>query len=121
MSIASPNFKERKIIAELDDYSRNIDEYRNALQSEAVWLFVATLGCWSVSGSPKIQVLAFALTVVFFATKVASKLTNKKTFNRFEYDIEKLISEEFISGQTKEFYENELLALFGVRSLIYDR
>ncbi len=99
--------KETKIKQEINDYCENIDQYRRALQTESVWLFLATLGCWSVSDAA-IQLFAFFITIVFVGIRVSSKLTVKKTFNTFERTIKELIESEFISGPRKEHYEEEL-------------
>jgi hypothetical protein len=61
----------------MDDYIKNIEEYRRALEAESVWLFLAILGCWSVSDF-HIQLFAFCVTALFFCIQVSSKLTVKK-------------------------------------------
>ena len=105
------NFREIKLKAEIKAYYKNIDEYRRALQAESVWLFLAVLGCWSVSGNSYIQTFAFFITLAFFGIKVSSKLTHRRTFNSFESSIQDLIKREFISGPAKDDYSNKLSLL----------
>ncbi len=57
------------------DFIKRIDELRiqitsrySTLNLEAIWLFVATLGCWSVN-QPIVQIIALILVLVFFRTK----------------------------------------------------
>ncbi len=54
------------------DFIKRIDELRiqitsrySTLNLEAIWLFVATLGCWSVN-QPIVQIIALILVLVFF-------------------------------------------------------
>ncbi|WP_413699065.1 hypothetical protein ACLKMH_16145 [Psychromonas sp. KJ10-10] len=42
----------------------------NILNLEAIWLFVATLGCWSVD-QKIIQIFALLIVLVFFSSKVS--------------------------------------------------
>jgi hypothetical protein len=95
---------EEKLRAEIEAYDKNIDQYRKALQTESVWLFLAILGCWSVIGNGYLQAFAFCITIVFFSVQVASHLTHRNTFNSFESRIKKLIEREFISGSVKDHY-----------------
>lgn len=105
------NFREVKLKAEIEAYDKNIDEYRRALQTESVWLFLAVLGCWSVSSNSYIQTFAFLITIAFFGIRVASKLTYGRTFNSFESSIQDLIEREFISGPAKDDYLSRLALL----------
>ena len=104
------NYREVKLKAEIADYDKNIDEYRKALQTESVWLFLAVLGCWGVSNKG-IQIFAFVLAIIFFGIQVSSHLTHRRTFSSFEKDIEKLIDSEFISGPLKDDYHESLRLL----------
>ncbi len=54
------------------DFIKRIDELRiqitsrySTLNLEAIWLFVATLGCWSVN-QPIVQIIALILVLVIF-------------------------------------------------------
>lgn len=110
------NLKESKLKEEIHDYNQNIDQYRQALQTQSVWLFLAILGCWSVTSGTHIQLFAFVITFIFFILRVVSHLGEKKSFNSFEKDISKLIEAEFIAGQKKEFYLSELTDLKNKRN-----
>lgn len=105
------NFREVRLKAEIEAYDKNIAEYRRALQTESVWLFLAVLGCWSVSSNSYIQTFAFLITIAFFCIRAASKLTYGRTFNSFESSIEDLIEREFISGPAKDDYLSRLALL----------
>ena len=111
MDEGKSNFREVQLKAEIEAYDRNIDEYRRALQTESVWLFLAVLGCWSVSSNSYIQTFAFLITIAFFCIQVTSKLTYGRTFNSFESSIQDLVEREFISGPAKDDYLNRLALL----------
>lgn len=54
----------RTIDEELDAISASIDAHQRALSEEGVWLFLATLGCWSVpSGWMRLTALLIALII----------------------------------------------------------
>nr|WP_010130190.1 hypothetical protein [Microbulbifer agarilyticus] len=103
-----------KIEKELVAYIRNIDEYRKSLQRQSIWLFVAILGCWSVSGSIGIKIFAYVITGLYFYSLVFSEITVKKKFNDFEKNIEKMIAGAYIEGPSKTKYE-EILGLVKVK------
>jgi len=111
MNETKTNFREVKLKVEIEAYRENINEYRRALQTESVWLFLAVLGCWSVNSNIYIQSFAFFITIIFFGIQVVSKLTHKRSFNSFESSIQNLIEQEFISGPNKDSYSNELRLL----------
>lgn len=103
--------KERKLQNEIKSYDDNIDQYRLALTTESIWLFLATLGCWSVNSGSYLQTLAFIVTLIFFTSRVLAHLKENKSFSNFEKSIKELIEGEFISGPKKEYYLQELLGL----------
>ena len=109
------NIRENKLLAEIDAYNKNIDQYLQALQTESVWLFLAVLGCWSVSSELYLQTIAFSITLVFFGIQVNSRLSHKKTFDGFEREINDLIERELVSGPLKKYYQGELKKLQGKR------
>lgn len=108
MSERSPSKKEIELKDEIESYEKNLDQYRFALNKESVWLFVATLGCWSVNTNRLMQILAFVVTLIFFYSLVNSHLSDKKSFDSFEKRIEELIAGEFIDGSKKDGYSERL-------------
>lgn len=110
------NSRETKLIQEINDYNHNIDQYRRALQVESGGLFLATLGCWSLSSNICIQAFAFIIVVMFFYISIRSNLDVKKSFNNFEKTIAELIAAEFLSGYKKDNYAEQLEQLKNKRN-----
>lgn len=104
---------EKRLKQELKNYKKNIKQYRNALENESIWLFLAALGCWSVQGY--LQFFSFFITITFFSSKIYNSLKIKKTFNGFEKNIIELIKKEFKSGAKKDEYEARLKSLQHIR------
>ena len=63
----------------LNEFDAHIDQYRKSLNTEAVWLFLATLGCWSVTHIPS-QIFAIFITFILFTHRVYSQFGDKRTF-----------------------------------------
>jgi hypothetical protein len=55
----------------------DVREYQKNLETEGIWLFLATLGCWSVTDK-WFQFFAFILTVVVFSSRVRNRLIETK-------------------------------------------
>ena len=71
-----------EFIARIDDLRSQISTRYNTLNLEAIWLFVATLGCWGVDNNI-IQMLALILVLVFFSSKVSKDKKSDTTFLKF--------------------------------------
>jgi hypothetical protein len=56
---------------------RDIREYRKNLNTEAIWLFLATLGCWSVTDK-WFQIFALMLTIFLFGSRMKNRLIETK-------------------------------------------
>ncbi|EGR1312119.1 hypothetical protein G6329_18030 [Vibrio cholerae] len=90
------------------DFIKRIDELRiqitsrySTLNLEAIWLFVATLGCWSVN-QPIVQIIALILVLVFFSYKVSEDKTYSSTFVKVLKDIRKDIDNSILEGDVKK-------------------
>ncbi|ENM5791916.1 hypothetical protein V4V45_003831 [Vibrio mimicus] len=90
------------------DFIKRIDELRiqitsrySTLNLEAIWLFVATLGCWSVN-QPIVQIIALILVLVFFSYKVSEDKTYSSTFVQVLKDIRKDIDNSILEGDVKK-------------------
>jgi hypothetical protein len=87
------NEQNEKILEHLSQFEIHIDEYRSSLNTEGVWLFLATLGCWSVS-QPLIQLYALAVTFILCTYRIYEKMQDKRTFA----SITKSIDNEILSN-----------------------
>ncbi len=63
----------------LNRFSEGIDRYRETLNQEGVWLFLATLGCWSVQGDWTV-LIALLLTFALFSYRVYGRVEYRRTF-----------------------------------------
>ena len=64
---------------EIERFSGNIKLYHKALNDEGVWLFLASLGCWSVVGGGY-QALSLATTFLLFLWRINEKRIEKISF-----------------------------------------
>ncbi|WP_090143339.1 hypothetical protein [Limnohabitans sp. DM1] len=85
----------------LKEFEDHIDAYRGALNTEGVWLFLATLGCWSVGHAPS-QLYAITITFILFSHRIYSKLHDKRPFSSIIKDLEKIIKKELENGDTQK-------------------
>ena len=88
------------ILEDIKNYSKHIDEFRSQANSQGIWLFISTLGCWSVN-IPLIQIIAAILLFCIFIFNSKQEMTDKRTFHKIEKDIENDIDSNLI-GDTKK-------------------
>ncbi|ELB2807855.1 hypothetical protein ACOGST_004642 [Vibrio alginolyticus] len=102
-----PEDVRREFIKRIEDLKSQISSRYNILNLEAIWLFVATLGCWSVD-QKHVQMLAILLVLVFFSAKVAKDQKYDTTFARMLKDIRNDIEESILEGDSKKARLHEL-------------
>ena len=88
------------ILEHIKNYSKHIDEFRTQANSQGIWLFISTLGCWSVN-IPLIQIIAAFLLFCIFIFNSKQEMTDKRTFHKIEKDIENDIDSN-LTGDTKK-------------------
>jgi hypothetical protein len=94
-----------------------INEYRTALNTEGIWLFLATLGCWSVTNI-FLQISAFALALILFEERLSKRRSETRSFSeRFEA-IEDRISTDLPEGDSQKARLYDLAALRAELSMI---
>lgn len=91
----------KKIKARLLNFEKEIDEYREALNTEGVWLFLSTLGCWSVTDE-LLQLFAFAITCILFLNRIWLKLNDRRLFIIRVREIEKQIKSQLQSSRLQK-------------------
>ncbi len=82
----------RTIEAELSALQLHVVEYRKALNDEAVWLFLATMGCWSVTNGI-IQFVALGLAVLLFGNRMANRSIDNRSYAKLVKTIERRIEQ----------------------------
>ncbi|CAI2306972.1 conserved membrane hypothetical protein [Vibrio parahaemolyticus] len=102
-----PEDVRREFIKRIEDLKSQISSRYNILNLEAIWLFVATLGCWSVD-QKYVQMLAILLVLVFFSAKVAKDQKYDTTFARMLKDIRNDIEGSILEGDSKKARLHEL-------------
>ncbi len=88
------------IVEYIKNYSKHIDEFRTQANSQGIWLFISTLGCWSVN-IPLIQVIAAVLLFCIFIFNSKQDMTDKRAFHKIEKDIEKDIDSNLTGDARK--------------------
>ncbi|MCT9844678.1 hypothetical protein N7563_11455 [Leclercia adecarboxylata ATCC 23216 = NBRC 102595] len=92
--------KNDAILEHIKNYSKHIDEFRSQVNSQGIWLFISTLGCWSVT-IPLIQVIAAILLLCIFIFDSKQDMTDKRTFHEIKKDIEKDIDSNLTEDTKK--------------------
>jgi hypothetical protein len=87
-----------------------INAYRTALNTEGIWLFLATLGCWSVTNI-FLQFSAFALAVILFGERLNKRTSETRSFSERFKAIEDLISTDLPEGDSQKARLYDLAAL----------
>ncbi|ECC3303086.1 hypothetical protein ACP91_22695, partial [Salmonella enterica subsp. arizonae] len=92
--------KNNIILEHIKSYSKHIDDFRFKANSQGIWLFISTLGCWSIN-IPLIQVIAAILLFCIFIFNSKQDMTDKRAFHKIEKDIEKDIDSN-LTGDTRK-------------------
>ncbi|AMG02425.1 hypothetical protein [Vibrio mimicus] len=110
----------QNFITRIDELRTQITSRYNTLNLEAIWLFVATLGCWSVN-QPIIQLIALMLVLVFFSSKVTKDKKYNSTFLQVLKDIRMDIEASMLEGDARKARLHELdeinMNLLSLRSI----
>ena len=77
---AAPPTEDAPIDEHLQYIATHMYDYKKYLNEEAIWLFLATLGSWSVVSHHFMQATAGALTFGLFLYRFLSGLSDKRTF-----------------------------------------
>jgi hypothetical protein len=86
---------------ELEALRHHVAHYRNVLNDEGIWLFLATLGCWGVTFGP-IRLVAFGLAIAIFGKRMSIRSTETRTFSELAVAIEKKIDALIPEGDTRK-------------------
>ena len=84
---------------------RQIDDYWKSLNIEGVWLFVTTLGCWSVS-EKSLCIFALFISAAIFVIRIYVRLPIKETFLS---QIEELQSSVKGSAEVEDSVKNQYI------------
>lgn len=89
------------IEAEMSALQQHITDYRAALNQEGVWLFLTTLGCWSVSNHI-LQFFAFFLAVILFGERTTKRFKETRSFSKLVKAIEDRIAQSLPEGDSRK-------------------
>lgn len=97
------SYKKIGSMASIDDEIKALEEFivhhAAVLNDEGVWLFLATLGCWSVT-QVLLQFFAFILTIYLFSKRTYQRYREDRSFNELFKIVELKIFEN-ISDEDK--------------------
>lgn len=99
---------------QLIQFEAHIDAYRVSLNTEGVWLFLATLGCWSVNHAPS-QLFAVLITFILFSYRIWSKMGDNRLFSSITEDLEEKIKTKLKDGDTKKARLHDLYQIRDVK------
>jgi hypothetical protein len=86
---------------ELEALSLAVTEYRRALNNEGVWLFLAVLGCWSVT-PPWLRLVALFAVFVLFRHRMSSYSTERRGFTQLLEEVKRRIDELSTTEQARK-------------------
>lgn len=89
-------------------FEQKIIEYHQNLNSAGIWLFVATLGCWSVNDDGYFRIAAVLITFFLFTHQLISKLPSYKLFKTELKEIESQIDETPLPRDSKDARKRKL-------------
>lgn len=88
-------------------FEQRIVSYHQNLNTSGIWLFLATLGCWSVT-EEYIRVVAFLISFLLFTHQLISGLNSFKLFTREIKDIKNEINVAGLVENNKKDYLHDL-------------
>jgi hypothetical protein len=86
---------------EISTFQRDVLKYRKVLNDESVWLFLATLGCWSVTNGI-LQFVALIVTFHIFFKRRANLSKDTRTFPEWIKMIEERIAQTSLPEDFKK-------------------
>jgi hypothetical protein len=107
--------KVESIEGELLALATEIADYRIALNTEGVWLFLAALGCWSVA-QPHLRLVAITIAVALFGHRLQSHLRDPEPFSRKLQTLDTRIQSEITDDRSRKALLYEVLTLRGKTS-----
>jgi len=85
----------------LSELESHIDDYRTSLNTEGIWLFLATLGCWSVNHDFS-QAFALMITFILFSYRIYSKASFRVSFSTNIKTLEDQIKTQITQEDTQK-------------------
>jgi len=89
------------IKADIWALEQHITNYRKGLNDEGIWLFLTTLGCWSVTNQV-LQFFAFVLTAMLFGFRLKKSTQEPRTFKTLIQTIEARIDSTELTEIAKQ-------------------
>ncbi|MGL4576748.1 MAG: hypothetical protein ACRCV9_18315 [Burkholderiaceae bacterium] len=86
---------------ELEALSLAVTEYRRALNNEGVWLFLAVLGCWSVT-PPWLRLVALVAALLLFGHRMSSYSTERRSFTQLLDEVKRRTDELSTTEQARK-------------------
>jgi len=96
-----------ELISKIEALRNKITTRHQTLNLEALWLFVATLSCWSVD-VPYLRMVAIILVVVFLVFKVVGNKKSGQTFSQCLDDIKNEVDNSSLEEDAKKARFHEL-------------
>jgi hypothetical protein len=102
---------------EISTFQRRLLKYRQVLNNDkAVWLFLTTLGCWSVTNIC-LQFAALLLTWIIFIKRLIDLSKDIKSFPKWKKSIEDRIAQSSLPEDSEKARRFELEKLEDVMSI----
>ena len=93
---------------ELNQLKRKVTKYNSNVNESGIWLFLSTLGCWSVKGT-WLPLFAVAATFLIFTHKLVTGLDGFKTFNSELDELKNKADESDLDDVSKKAIKFDIL------------
>lgn len=90
-----------ELISKVDTLRGQITTRYQTLNLEALWLFVATLSCWSVD-IPYLRMVAIILVLIFLVFKIVGNKKSDQTFTQIYDDIKNEVNKSDLEEDIKK-------------------
>ena len=96
----------------IEAFDAHITKYRSALNTEGVWLFLSSLGCWSAPLDFGFQLIAFMVAGIVFAHRFVASWPDRTTFAATERKLKaRLAQDTTMQEETVERHKARLTAV----------
>lgn len=99
----SPSSEEmdRGVQDSIESLRRYVKSYQALLKQQAVWLLLATLGCWGVSAKP-LQWMAFGIVLLVFVDRMHEKTRDQQSISKSFSLLKERILRDLSPGDTQK-------------------
>lgn len=114
------NLSKNELVSQIYNLISIINEHKRLLGEKPVWLFVATLSCYSIDGKfIIIKLISMVIVLIFFSLVIREKRETPELFNNNKMCLEQCIDEGDLQKNDKDQLKKELNDFFAKKLSIW--